>query len=167
MPPAINHLVALPWTLFSLGRYDRFPGAGKVYLHWSHSADLRLSIISCEFNHIYSDGFHTINVKLFQTLQILKLSLLFLQRTNGIAVFFIRVTDRSSSLLFCSEEGMLNLRETQVGVLKSSNLSSSLLWREGTNQISFNLSLRPTAGPCCALNWPYYLKTENANRKEQ
>lgn len=111
MPLALNHLVTLPWTFFSLGRHDWLLKAGKVYLHWSHSSDLRLSAISFEFNNIYLDGFHMIDVKLFHTLQILKLFLLFIWRTNRTVIFSITATARSSSqnaifffLFFCSEE---------------------------------------------------------------
>lgn len=67
--------------------------------------------------------FHMIDVKLFQTLPILKLSLLFLQRTNSI---FYKADSQKFQLkcfLFCSEKVMLNLRETQLGVFESSNLS--------------------------------------------
>lgn len=132
MPPAINHLVALPWTFFSLGRYDWFLEAGKVYLHWSHSADL--SAISCEFNHIHSDGFHTINGKLFQTLQILKLSLLFQQRTNRTAVYFIRVTGGSSSwnaFYLVVEKWCWTWERHRWGCLRVQTWEPSLLWREG------------------------------------
>lgn len=260
MPPAINHLVTLPWTFFSLGRHDWLLKAGKVYLHWSHSTDLRLSAISFEFKNIYLDGFHMTDVKLLYTLQILKLFLLFLERTNGTVIFFIRLAARSSSqnvlgfffLFFCSEEvasyfkrELPNLansgdqlclrhlpsntacgvvyravvpvfsaplgpcmyaegegalghvcpfpwsfsfplclpclhqqpqvdaelhRDTGGGVwlcnrVQAWTVTSSLLWREGMNQNTFNLALRLTAGPCCALNWCCYLKMENAKKK--
>lgn len=126
MPPAISHLVVLPWTIFSLGRYDWFLKAGKVYLHWSHSADLRLSAISCEFNHIYSDGFHM--MKHFHTLQILKLSFLFLQRTNRTAVSFIRATARGSSwnaFYFVVKKWPL-ISSMSYPALKSSSVSGAI-----------------------------------------
>lgn len=166
MPPAINHLVSLPWTLFSLGGCDWFLEVGKVYLHWSHSADLRLSAISWEFNHIYSDGFHTINGKLFQTLQILKFYLLFLKRTNRSAVFFCKGDSQKfqlKCLLFCSGEVMWDTG----GDVWEFNLRVLTALEGRQRQIRFNLSLRPTAGPCCVLNWPLYLTTENAKEKEQ
>lgn len=76
MPPATNHVVSLPRTFFSLGRHDWLIKAETVYLHWSRSTDFKLSAICFEFNNIYLDGFHMIDVKLFHTSQILRLFLL-------------------------------------------------------------------------------------------